>query len=351
MRKVDSTSRIDGSNSQGRVMSNFHGIRAAMRLMAAAGLSLLVTFGASAQTVRYIHTDALGSAVFVTDKDRNVVELSEYEPYGNLLNRSVTDGPGYTGHVADAATGLTYMQQRYYDPGIGRALSVDPVAANPKNGAGFNRYSYAANNPYKFTDPDGRCEAPTGTLICSRLADAAKSAVANYAAKKMVQLGNAVVTGVKTAVKENLNNNTYSVQVGLSGTIAAPLIPGTIMPSTGVGGQLSLAVSHRGQVSLTLSGVPLAGAGGGGSGGLSYGASAAEGGASPTGFSISQNHHVEAGVSLPEIPVALGGNVDWTDKGASLGAGSAKFSAGQIMFVGGGEQVNVTYTFNEGVKW
>lgn len=48
------------------------------------------------------------------------------------------------------------MQQRYYDPGIGRFLSVDPVQANPNTGASFNRYVYANNNPYKFIDPDGR---------------------------------------------------------------------------------------------------------------------------------------------------------------------------------------------------
>jgi RHS repeat-associated protein len=47
-------------------------------------------------------------------------------------------------------------QQRYYDPSIGRFLSVDPVAADTVTGWNFNRYNYAANNPYKFTDPDGR---------------------------------------------------------------------------------------------------------------------------------------------------------------------------------------------------
>ena len=47
------------------------------------------------------------------------------------------------------------MQQRYYDPSIGRFLSVDPVGVRV-GGDNFNRYGYAANNPYKFTDPDGR---------------------------------------------------------------------------------------------------------------------------------------------------------------------------------------------------
>ncbi len=46
--------------------------------------------------------------------------------------------------------------QRYYDPVIGRFLSVDPVTANGNTGGNFNRYWYANNNPYKFTDPDGR---------------------------------------------------------------------------------------------------------------------------------------------------------------------------------------------------
>ena len=109
---------------------------------------------AHAQTVVYYHTDALGTPVAVTDSSGNVVERSEYEPYGSLLNRPLTDGPGYTGHVMDAATGLTYMQQRYYDQAIGVFLSVDPVSANSSEN--FNRYRYASGNPYKFVDHDGR---------------------------------------------------------------------------------------------------------------------------------------------------------------------------------------------------
>ncbi len=46
--------------------------------------------------------------------------------------------------------------QRYYDPSIGGFLSVDPVAVDTKTAANFCRYCYANNNPYKFTDPDGR---------------------------------------------------------------------------------------------------------------------------------------------------------------------------------------------------
>lgn len=116
----------------------------------------LVAFRESTGTVKYQHTDALGTPIAVTDAAKAIVQKSEYEPYGQLVNRALTDGPGFTGHVQDAATGLTYMQQRYYDPLIGRFLSADPVTAYGNPGANFNRYWYANNNPYRFTDPDGR---------------------------------------------------------------------------------------------------------------------------------------------------------------------------------------------------
>ena len=60
-------------------------------------------------TTKYQHTDALGTPVAVTGANRAILERSEYEPYGQVLNRPVHDGPGYTGHVEDAATGLVQM--------------------------------------------------------------------------------------------------------------------------------------------------------------------------------------------------------------------------------------------------
>lgn len=108
-------------------------------------------------TVKYVHTDALGSPVAKSDGGGAPIpgEAIEYAPYGAPINR-VVDGQGYTGHVMDQSSGLIYMQQRYYDPQVGRFLSVDPLASEKENGSNFNRYFYATNNPFKFTDPDGR---------------------------------------------------------------------------------------------------------------------------------------------------------------------------------------------------
>ncbi|NQZ10331.1 MAG: HNH endonuclease, partial [Algicola sp.] len=61
---------------------------------------------------------------------------------------------GYTGHQWDDDSGLNYMQARYYDPLLGRFLSNDPVGFRDTHS--FNRYTYVNNNPYKYTDPDGK---------------------------------------------------------------------------------------------------------------------------------------------------------------------------------------------------
>ena len=112
--------------------------------------------GAAAQTtiVEYVHTDALGSPVAITDAAGVVVERPVYEPYGAPIAHGPTDGPGFTGHVEDSATDLDYMQQRYYEPDLARFLSVDPIEAG-EDGSDFNRYAYAYGDPYGFSDPDG----------------------------------------------------------------------------------------------------------------------------------------------------------------------------------------------------
>ncbi|WP_295515644.1 RHS repeat domain-containing protein, partial [uncultured Stenotrophomonas sp.] len=149
----------------GGVSSRFRGFEDRIRKLGAFGpwlcCVLLIGLGLSpaamAQTtVTYIHTDALGSVVAESDANGNVIKRYDYEPYGAVVGGEVTDGPGYTGHVSDSATGLSYMQQRYMDPQLGVFLSVDPVTAYEQPVGQLNRYRYASSNPYRFVDPDGR---------------------------------------------------------------------------------------------------------------------------------------------------------------------------------------------------
>lgn len=133
-------------------------MRTNMVLRGAATICLGISaFATSAQeVVRYIHTDALGSPVAESDEGGNIVARFAYEPYGGSVGAGIEDGPGFTGHVSDKSTGLTYMQQRYYDPDVAQFLSVDPVTATSDPVGMFSRYRYANGNPYAYVDPDGR---------------------------------------------------------------------------------------------------------------------------------------------------------------------------------------------------
>ena len=157
---LHSLRRVVGALVQfGRTWSGRSSRERTARLLASPAvflLGLLCLPGAFAQTVTYIHTDVQGSVIAESDANGVVTRRVVYEPYGAEVNGQTNDRPGYAGHVSDSMTGLSQMQQRYYDPQIGMFLSVDPVTAYSDPVSQFHRYRYANNNPYRFTDPDGR---------------------------------------------------------------------------------------------------------------------------------------------------------------------------------------------------
>lgn len=117
------------------------------------------------EVILYLN-DPLGSAVAAFDENGGICWEETHTPYGDKIqmedsfNRQgcgvVSEERGFTGHSEDFETDLVYMQQRYYDPTIGRFLSIDPVGPISGDPRTINRYSYAGNSPYKYIDPDGR---------------------------------------------------------------------------------------------------------------------------------------------------------------------------------------------------
>ena len=114
--------------------------------------------------VTWIHPDHLGSAQAGTSAGTSsnpggIVWREQYTPFGaEVQGVAANDNQaGFTGHIKDKATGLSYMQARYYDPVIGRFLSIDPVGFMDTQDPGyFNRYAYSLNDPVNRFDPDGR---------------------------------------------------------------------------------------------------------------------------------------------------------------------------------------------------
>lgn len=108
---------------------------------------------------RWTHSDHLGSASVSTDSIGNTVWRESYTPFGEVIQDHIENRghAGFTGHIRDTATGLTYAHARYYNPVIGRFLANDPIGFAGGGPAYFNRYAYASNDPVNKWDADGRC--------------------------------------------------------------------------------------------------------------------------------------------------------------------------------------------------
>lgn len=115
-------------------------------------------------TPTYIHNDHLGSPRATSSMTGTVTAGAIYSPFGLEVSHTMPDDQGgFTGHLRDSATGLNYMQARYYDPAMGRFLSIDPVGFMVSRPGQFNRYSYCYNDPVNCTDPTGMLP-PEGTV-------------------------------------------------------------------------------------------------------------------------------------------------------------------------------------------
>ena len=125
----------------------------------------------------FIQNDANGSPIAATWGGGGLLFKESYEPYGSTINGTAQ---GYTqrafaGKKQDSAD-LIYMGARYYNPLVGRFLSIDPKEADPSDVHGLNRYAYANNNPYRYVDPDGRSVFDLAFLAV----DAVKLGIAIY---------------------------------------------------------------------------------------------------------------------------------------------------------------------------
>ncbi len=106
-----------------------------------------------------IGRDYLGSIVQIQTSGGSDEAYASYDPWGNEY--VYTDSPveflgrGFTGHEHLPWFGLINMNARLYDPLTGRFLSPDPYIQDPGFTQNYNRYTYALNNPLKYTDPEG----------------------------------------------------------------------------------------------------------------------------------------------------------------------------------------------------
>jgi RHS repeat-associated protein len=108
-------------------------------------------------------TDASGTSSYLPDGLCSTLALIDsagvlqtqytYDPFGNTTasGAATTNKNAYTSREDDG-TGLYYLRNRYYSPGLQRFISEDPIEFA---GGDANLYSYVLNNPLLYTDPSG----------------------------------------------------------------------------------------------------------------------------------------------------------------------------------------------------
>ncbi len=116
------------------------------------------------QQRHFIYTDHLGSAsTVVNGADEKVEQAVRFLPFGEMRDGADQLGVtnrGFTGHRENREIGLTYMNARFYLPGIGRFAAADTIVPDSKNPQSFNRFTYVGNNPIKLIDPSGHDPEP-----------------------------------------------------------------------------------------------------------------------------------------------------------------------------------------------
>lgn len=176
--------------------------------------------------VFFYHPDHLGSSNVITDMNGEIVEKSAFFPYGQVRYRSPDSSFDaaykFTGKELDVESGLYYYGARYYNPAIGRFVTVDMLYNEyPQS---LNLYNYAACSPVNFNDPSGKwlnvaigAAIGTGAELASQYIEAKISGKEFDPSWGKVALGagmGAAGVGVGAAIGKLVKGATFAAEIG-----------------------------------------------------------------------------------------------------------------------------------------
>jgi RHS repeat-associated protein len=185
------------------------------------GAIYVVEDGASSGDFYYTYTDHLGSILALTDANGTVIAEQNFDPWGRKRNPSdwsydnIPDNNpvwlrrGFTGHEHLEMFALINMNNRMYDPVIGRMLAPDNYVQDATFTQNYNRYSYAWNNPLVYTDPDG------DLIVAVAVVSFLLFTETGYDIQKYVS---------PVAVKVDLPKGTHQRGIGIQASVGIPQI-------------------------------------------------------------------------------------------------------------------------------
>ena len=120
----------------------------------------------------YYLQDEIGSTMYLTGTDGNIVNAYAYDDFGRNVdlhtgrpifgrnksyskNGNIIQPFAFTGYLEEDDSNLKFAQARYYDAEAGRFQSEDSVKGYTNTPVTLNRYAYCWNNPISYVDRDG----------------------------------------------------------------------------------------------------------------------------------------------------------------------------------------------------
>jgi RHS repeat-associated protein len=110
----------------------------------------------TAAGLTWLSRDLTGTDVVAVSSNLTKVTTRRLDPFGEARGTAAAwpSTRGFVGGVTEAATGLTSLGMRAYDPAGGKFVAVDPLldTSDPDH---LNGYSYGKNSPATMVDPEG----------------------------------------------------------------------------------------------------------------------------------------------------------------------------------------------------
>ena len=136
------------------------------------------------QAAYLFRKNVFGDITHIYNEQGELVGKYSYTAFGECtvdldIGGIASDNPiRYRGYYYDEDTSLYYLKTRYYDPEIGRFMTIDGIEyLDPETINGLNLYAYCGNDPINKYDPTGHLGI--GAIIGIILGIGALAATAN----------------------------------------------------------------------------------------------------------------------------------------------------------------------------
>ena len=205
--------------------------------------------------ILYTHNNHLGSAAWITRNDGKPIQYIHYLPYGQLLANQMLYGYDerfkFIGKERDWESGYDYFGARYYISPFIHFASVEPLLDKYLH---ISPYSYAAWNPIKFVDSDGRwVHIPIGAAIGGVVG----GLYALKEGKSWSEVGAATLGG---SVAGGITAATAGLGSGVAASVGLGLIGGAVGGATGNLTEQGVNIATGNQQELDVSEILISGA-------------------------------------------------------------------------------------------